>query len=274
MNIYRSNIVFFVLLLFIGPVSVSADQVTLYAAGSLKTALGEVAATYDKTYNTKITTKFGPSGLLRKAIEGGENPDVFASANMAHPEKLASKGWGSPVVLFARNQLCAIAQPEVAITTENFLDVLLQKDVRVGTSTPKADPSGDYAWALFEKADLIKKGSFAAISGKALQLTGGPDSKKAPEGRNQYGWVMEGKKADVFLTYCTNAVLAQREVSKLQIISIPASLSVGADYGLIVRADASSEAWRLAMYILSPEGQEILKSYGFDAAAIPVESDN
>ncbi len=269
MKIYRNLVVFVALLALSMPLTVSADPVTLFAAGSLKAALGDVAASYEKTYKTKVTTKFGPSGLLRKAIEGGENTDVFASANMAHPEKLASGGWGSPVVLFARNQLCALAQPDIEVTTDNLFNTLMDKNVRVGTSTPKADPSGDYAWELFRKADTIKEGSFTRLSGKALQLTGGPDSEKAPEGRNQYGWVMGEKKADVFLTYCTNAVLARKEVQTLKIIRIPEELSVGADYGLLVRGGAPNEAWRLAMYILSPEGQKILKEYGFEATAIP-----
>ena len=270
MKIYRYLVVFVALFALLMPVSVSAaDSVTLYAAGSLKAALGDVAASYEKTYNTKVTTNFGPSGLLRKAIEDGEKPDVFASANMAHPEKLASGGWGSPVVLFARNQLCALAQPHVKMTTDNLLNTLLDKNIRVGTSTPKADPSGDYAWELFRKADKIKAGSFKTLSAKALQLTGGPNSEKVPEGRNQYGWVMGEKKADVFLTYCTNAVLAQKEVQPLKIIRIPEELSVGADYGLLVWNGAPTEAWRLAMYILSPEGQKILKEYGFEAAGIP-----
>jgi ABC-type molybdate transport system substrate-binding protein len=269
MKIYRYIVVFVAIFALFMPLSVSADSLTLYAAGSLKDALGDVAASYEKTYNTKVTTKFSPSGLLRKAIEGGEKPDVFASANMAHPEKLASGGWGSPVVLFARNQLCALAQPDVAVTTDNLFNTLMDKNIRVGTSTPKADPSGDYAWELFRKADSIKQGSFETLSGKALQLTGGPDSEKAPKGHNQYGWVMSEKKADVFLTYCTNAVLARKEVQALNIVRIPEELSVGADYGILVRNGAPVEAWRLAMYILSPEGQKILKAYGFEAAAIP-----
>ena len=269
MKVYRNSVVVFALIVLAMPFCASADSLTLYAAGSLKAALGDVAASYEKTYQTKVATKFGPSGLLRKAIEGGENPDVFASANMAHPEKLASEGWGSPVALFARNQLCAIAQSDVAVSTDNLLNTLMDPNVRVGTSTPKADPSGDYAWKLFQKADKIKAGSFAALSEKALQLTGGPASEMAPKGRNQYGWVMGEKKADVFLTYCTNAVLAQKEVQTLKIVRIPEALSVGADYGLLVRGNAPNEAWRLAMYILSPAGQKILKEYGFEAQAIP-----
>jgi ABC-type molybdate transport system substrate-binding protein len=247
MKYERSCLVLAALMVLALPLSASADSLKLYAAGSLQAALGNVAASYEKIYKTKVTTKFGPSGLLRKAIEGGENPDIFASADMTHPEKLASSGWGSPVVLFVRNRLCALAQPNLAVTTDNLLNTLMDRNVRVGTSTPKADPSGDYAWELFKKADALKPGSFAALSGKALQLTGGPTSEKAPQGRNQYGWVMAEKKADVFLTYCTNAVLARKDVQTLKIIRMPDELSVGADYGLLVRNGAPNEAWRLAM---------------------------
>ena len=66
-----------------------------------------------------------------------------------------------------------------AVTTPSF------------TSTPKADPSGDYAWRLSAKADKVKPGAEKALDAKAVKLTGGPTSEKAPKGRNQYGWVME-----------------------------------------------------------------------------------
>ena len=108
-------------------------------------------------------------------------------------------------------------------------------------------------------------GAGAALDRKALKLTGGPDSAKAPAGRNQYAWVMESGQADVFLTYCTNAVLARKEAASLKSVALPPELSVGADYGLIVLKDAPPEASRLALFILSPDGQAILASYGFDA---------
>ncbi len=268
MKLYIITAILTVLFFLTMSMPVSAETLKLYAAGSLKTALGEVAASYEKEQGVTITTKFGPSGLLKKSIEEGAAPDIFASANMTHPESLAVSGWGGPVVLFARNQLCALAQPGTAVSSDTFLSTLLNEKIRVGTSTPKADPSGDYAWELFRKADLLEKGSFELLSGKALQLTGGPDSAKAPEGRNLYGWVMSENKADVFLTYCTNAVLARKEVPGLTIVRINPELSVGADYGLIVRKGAPVEAWRLAMYILSPEGQKILGSYGFETTVI------
>ena len=104
-----------------------------------------------------------------------------------------------------------------------------------------------------------------------LQQRSGVYSAIAPEGRNQYAWIMGEQKADVFLTHCTNAVLAQKEVKSLKIIRTPQDLSVGADYGLVVRGSAPKEAWRLAMYILSPIGQNVLRGYGFETTAMEKE---
>ena len=77
--------------------------------------------------------------------------------------------------------------------------------MKVGTSTPKADPSGDYAFEVFAKAEALKAGSRAALEQKALQLTGAPASAQPPAGRNVYGWHVAEGRADIFLTYCTAA---------------------------------------------------------------------
>jgi ABC-type molybdate transport system substrate-binding protein len=202
--------------------------------------------------------------LLRERVEKGEAAHVFASADAGHPTKLAAAGRaGTPVVIFARNQLCALAREGLPVTSENLLATMLDPAVRVGTSTPKADPSGDYAFALFAKAEAIKPGAKAALEAKALKLTGGPSSEKAPAGRNQYAWVMAGGKADVFLTYCTNAVLAKKELPRLQIVQIPRDLNVGADYGMVVLKDAPPAALELARFITGVDGQGILAKYGF-----------
>src|SRR5690606_10689989 len=133
---------------------------------------------------------------------------------------------------FARNRLCALTRAGVPAPPETLLDALLDPTTRAGTSTPGADPAGDYAGAPLRKADAGKPGAFATLDAKALKLTGGPDSAKPPAGRNPYGWVMAQDRADIFLTYCTNAVLARKDVPDLRIVAIPDALAVGADYGL------------------------------------------
>jgi ABC-type molybdate transport system substrate-binding protein len=137
--------------------------------------------------------------------------------------------------------------------------------VRLGTSTPKADPAGDYAWALFHRAEVVQPGAYAALDAKALKLTGGADSPQPPAGRNPYAWVMEQGRADVFLTYCTNAVAAQREVPRLHVVALPAALQVGAAYGLTVKHNAPAAAHGLAQSLLAPSAQAVFQRHGFGA---------
>jgi molybdenum ABC transporter molybdate-binding protein len=248
-------------------VTTGAAPIELRAAGSLKAAMSDIIAAYQAQSQMSVVAQYAPSGLLLKRIQEGEKVDIFASANMKHPQALVDSGQGEAVQMFARNQLCAIAQDTVQVTSATLLDTLLDPKVKVGTSTPKADPAGDYAWAVFAKAEVVKPNAKAALETKALQLTGGPESVKSPKDRNPYGWVMENKQADIFLTYCTNAVLAKKEVPSLQIIDLPQELAVGADYGLLVLQGANTVAKPLAEFILSTKGQAILSSYGFQPPA-------
>ena len=253
-----------------GPaMSEAAEPVLLHAAGSLRAALDEVAAAYEKQTGVRVIAKYGASGTLREEIERGAGAEVFASANMEHPLMLARAGKSSPVALFARNQLCALARPNVALTAANLLDRMLQPQVKLGTSTPRADPSGDYAWEMFRRADALRPGAFAALDQKALQLTGAPSSATAPAGRSLYGMLVSQGRADIFLTYCTNALEAMKENPGQRVITLPDNLAVGADYGLTVMSTASPAAYRFALFILSPDGQRILASHGFAAPGVP-----
>lgn len=245
------------------------ETVRLHAAGSLRAAMTDISDAFEKSHGVRVERAFGPSGLLRQRIESGEPAEVYASANMRHPARLAHAGSAAPVVLFARNRLCALAQPEVSADPDAILDLMLDPGIRLGTSTPKADPAGDYAWEVFEKAGALRPGAAETLKAKALQLTGGPDSATPPEGRNLYGWVMHARQADLFLTYCTNAVLAERDTPGLQIVALPRELAVGADYGLTIMNGSPETASKLALFILSPSAQRILAGYGFDASGIP-----
>src|SRR5690606_4439444 len=167
-----------------------------------------------------------------------------------------------PVTMFARNRLCALTSPKVEVTTETLLERMLDPQVKLGMSTPKADPSGDYAMALYDKAEALEPGAAQALSDKALRLTGGPDSPPPPKDRVVYGVLVDEGEADIFLTYCTNALLAQKEVPSLKIVQVPEALAVGADYGLTVASDRA-EAHKFAAYILSDKGQALLKQHGF-----------
>ena len=245
--------------------AVASEPVLLHAAGSLRSALTEVASAFEAASGQKVDAKYGPSGTLKDEIAGGMRAEVFASANMEHPQALSAAGKSGPVVLFARNRLCALVRPGLAVEPATLLDRLLDPNVKLGTSTPRADPSGDYAWEMFRKADKPKPGAFGALERKALQLTGGPNAPTAPPGRTIYGVLVAEGKADIFLTYCTGALEAQKQNAGQQIVPIVDELAVGADYGLTVLTRASPQAYQFAMFILSVDGQRVLARHGFAA---------
>src|SRR5499433_1953402 len=234
--------------------AVASEPVLLHAAGSLRTALTEVTWAFEAVSGQRVQAKYGPSGTLKDEIAGGARAEVFASANMEYPQALATAGKSGPVVLFARNRLCALVRPGLAVEPATILDRMLDPHVKLGTSTPRADPSGDYAWEVFRKADKLKPGAFATLERKALQLVGGPSARTAPPGHSVYAMLIAEGKADVFLTYCTNAAEAKKETAAASVVALPDEFTVGADYGLTVLAGASADAYRFAMFILSAEG--------------------
>ena len=81
----------------------------VFAAGSLTGAMTAVINLYQEKTGVQAQTEFGPAGLLRERIEGGARPDIFASANMAHPQALADKGLATTPIVMARNRICARA---------------------------------------------------------------------------------------------------------------------------------------------------------------------
>ena len=237
----------------------------VYAAGSLRGALTAIAQDFEASTGKKVVLTFGASGLLRERIEKGERAHLFASADTDHPQRLVRQGgWQTPQV-FVRNTLCALTSEKFSATPETLLATLLQPAVRLGTSTPKSDPSGDYTWTLFEKANVLQPGAYAMLNAKALKLAGAADSPKPPENRGTYAWIMDTGQADVFLTYCTNALAAQAEVPRLKVVQFPPALSVGAAYGLTVRQGAPEVASAFAAAMLAPGGQAVFTQMGFGA---------
>lgn len=267
-NVRKLSAGLFAMTMGLGPAA-AADQVLLHAAGSLRGAMTDIAAGFEKQYGVKVVLKFGASGLLRDAIAKGEKAEVFASANMDHPRSLSTSGRSGPVVLFARNELCAFVRPGLDVTAQNLLEKMLDPQVRLGTSTPRADPSGDYAFEVFAKAERLKSGARTTLEAKALQLTGGPTTPPPPPDVNYYGKLIAEGAADLFLAYCTNTGPIAREQPAIRMVRLPETLAVGADYGLTVMRDAPATAGLFATYILAEQGQAILDRHGFAAPALP-----
>ena len=259
------------LLVAMYPASAFGEELTLYGAGSLRLAVTEIVTGFSKDFGLAVKTEFGPSGLLRSRIEKGERPDVFASADLEQPGRLTANGLAGPTVVFTRNRLCVVGKKDLGLRADGLLDLLLDQKVRVGTSTPKLDPSGDYTWEMFRKADAVHPGSFALLDKKAMQVVGGPTNSQPVDGRGAVAVAFDRGAIDLYIGYCTSAKQTADEVSGLIVVDVPERFQVGASYGMTVLRGAKSGAADLAMYILSPKGQAVLAKYGFSPVALPSE---
>jgi molybdate transport system substrate-binding protein len=237
----------------------AAEPVKVFAAGSLTGALNAVIELYEEKTGQKVQADYGPAGLMRERIEKGEHADIFASANMAHPQTLADKGLATPPVVMARNRLCAKALPGYGLTTQNVLQRLLDPKVGLGTSTPKADPGGDYAWELFARAEKVQPGAQKMLQHKAQQLVGGKIGEK-----DAMAQAFEQHRIDISLGYCSSRQTTPDP--KYTSVELPPEIAVHADYGLSVLTHDEA-ALRFALFVMSPEAQHVIGTYGFTPVA-------
>jgi molybdate transport system substrate-binding protein len=243
------------------------EPLRIYAAGSLTSAFTDIVAAFPAPAGSVGKPVFGPSGVLRERIEKGEPADLLASADIGQPRRLAHERPDRFVVMFTRNRLCLLAPSRLGITPDTVLDRMLDPSLRLATSTPGADPGGDYAWAVFAKAEQIHPGAESILQHKALTLVGGPDSKPLVPGRGLVQGIFLSHKADFMLGYCSSGEAVIQELPELVNVPLPPALTVGPAYGMIVLSDHPLAA-RFGLFVLSERGQAILRHYGFDPIAI------
>ena len=146
---------------------------------------------------------------------------------------------------------------------------MLDPAVKLGTSTPRADPSGDYAWEVFRKADKLKPGVVRGPGEEGAAAHRRAVERGAAAGRVAL-WLARRRRPrrhlPDLLHRCAGRAAAKSPTSRS--CALPDALAVGADYGLTVMADASPAAYRFAMFILSPAGQAILAKHGFSAPGL------
>jgi molybdate transport system substrate-binding protein len=238
----------------------TAETVEVYAAGSLRTTVEALARHVAATADIDVKPTFGGSGTLRQRIEAGESPDLFLSADMAAPRKLADAARTLvPVVPFARNRMCLVARRSTGLTPENLTDIMLAKDLRLKTSMPVADPGGDYAMAIFDRIDGVRRGAGQILRDKAqAQMTTMP---AALAGHSAGAALFLGNQIDLMVTYCSGATALASEVPELATVAFPPELTPEPIYGMAVLS-MKPGALRLALFLLSEKGQAIVAEAG------------
>jgi len=221
------------------------------AAGSLRT----VWPTLMSHFQESVDTRFGPAGLLREQIEAGEPCDLFASASEAHPQRLLAAGRALAIISFATNKLCITVRSDRLQAGDDWYQLLTRDSLRITTSTPATDPSGDYAQVLFSRMGKAGK----AVRQRAIPLVGGRDSAAIPAGRLAAEWVINTDQADLFIGYASYRD-ALSQIAGLTVIDIPEAVNPVARYACAV---ITPEAGRLAAFLRSEQAKAVLEEAGF-----------
>ena len=148
---------------------VRAEQVTVFAAASMKTAMDEITARYAEETGNTARVSFAGSSALARQIQAGAPADVFISANPGWMDALESDGLiddatrtdllGNSLVLIAHD---AKANP-VEITPDLPLAEMLGES-HLAMALVEAVPAGIYG-----KAALGSLGLWDAVAPKVAQ---------------------------------------------------------------------------------------------------------
>jgi len=226
------------------------NEIVVGAAISLKEAFSQLGEAYQRRTGTKVTFTFGASGVLEKQIEAGAPVDVFASAAEEEMDALQAKNLLNPATRhdFARNALVLVVPVDSQLHVKSFSDLSKPEVAKIAVGDPKTVPAGQYAQQLLRHTQM-----WARVESRLIL---------AENVRQVLDYVSRGE-VDAGIVYTTDVRVAP---GKVQV----AARAPDGDYGpilypvAVVQSSARAQSAKgFVDLILSPEGVEVLRQYGF-----------
>lgn len=224
-----------------------SGTITVSAAASLTAAFGTIKDDFVKANpGANIMINFGSSGTLETQIESGAAADVAAFADKATMKKLSDKSLlAGPSQIFATNGLVIVTKPGNPKNIKTLADLATAGTISLCAITA---PCGKYADQILQTA---------AVTIPTSSVTRGQDVKTTLSA------VTDGD-ADAGVVYVTDAQAAGVKVTTVE---IPSAQNAVATYpiSVIKATTAGGLAQAFMAYVLSPDGQAVLKAAGFQA---------
>ena len=238
-----------------------SGTVTVFAASSLTDAFTEIFSEFKKVNPAvEITPQFAGSPALRTQLEQGARADIYASADLAQMNLALQGGVVQDAgKTFARNSLVIITPRDNPGGVSAPVD-LKKSGLKLVVAAPEV-PVGNYA-----RQSLALMGKDAALgagfSAAALRNVVSNESNV-----RQVVAKVELGEADAGIVYGTD--VTQDVAPKLAVIEIPAQFNVVAEYPIALTKNAGNAraARALIDFVLSREGQDVLKKYGFQTVS-------
>ena len=227
------------------------EEIVVAAAANLTDAFGEVGRRFSARTGVRVTFSFGATADLAKQVEGGAPFDVFASADVARVDELVRKGLllAETRAVYARGRLVLWVPPGGRAPVGRVEDLAGAGVTRVAVAKPDAAPYG----------------RAAVESLKALNLWGAVEPKVvyAQSVAQARQFAASGNADAAFLP---RSLVKGGEGTAVEIeerLHAPIDQALG-----VVRASARQAAAKgFAEFVLSAEGREVLKGFGYDPPA-------
>ncbi|MEQ8896309.1 MAG: molybdate ABC transporter substrate-binding protein [Roseovarius sp.] len=146
----------------------AGDEITVFAAASLKTAMDEVAEGFEAAAGHEVTVSYAGSSALARQIELGAPADVFLSANPGWMDRLEEAGKveaGTRIDLLGnRMVLIAHGQREAAEVGPGMDLGAMLGEGRLAMALVDAVPAGIYG-----KAALESLGQWERVADRVVQ---------------------------------------------------------------------------------------------------------
>jgi molybdate transport system substrate-binding protein len=216
-------------------------ELKVFAAASLTAAFTKLGDQYAAANGgDKVTFNFAGSQALATQIQQAAPADVFASADITNMDKVKDLV-GAPQI-FASNQLQIVVEKGNPRNVQG-LDDLANPDLKVVLAAPEV-PVGKYGQQALEKA------------GVTVKPVSQEQDVKAVVSKVSLG------EADAGIAYVTDVTAGG---DKVEGVEIPEDQNVVATYPIATVKAAKDQQGAQAFLdlVLSAEGQQVLKEYGF-----------
>ena len=227
-------------------------EITVSSAISLKNVFEEIGKTFEKKHpGAKIRFNFGASGDLARQIEAGAPVDVFASAAQKDMDDIDQKGLitSGTRMNFAGNSVVLVKPRLPQIRMELFEDLRKPEVKKIVIGNPKSVPAGRYAEEVLKYLNL-----WEAVKDKLVL---------AEHVRQALDYVARNE-VDAALVYSTDAVIRPKEVRIVTKAPDRSHQPIVYPIGIVKEAKNQSLAKEFITLVLSTEGKNLLKKYGFE----------
>ena len=240
----------------IPPTAPAPRTLTVFAAASLTDAFKEIGKNFEAAYpGVTVTFNFAGSQTLRTQLEQGAVADIFASANHSEMDTAVKNNLvaGDAPQDFVTNTLTVILPPGNPANIQSLQD--LSKNGTKLVLADKTVPAGKYALQALD--GMSKDPAYGSdFSAKVLaNVVSYETDVKQVVAKVQLGEVDGG------IVYLSDSIAAP----ELKTIEIPANFNVVAKYPLaaLIQAPSPGLAGDFIAYVLSNDGQAVLKKWGF-----------